>query len=145
MPVCLPLPTPGSDIILLAHKRGIDVVPLAGPSSILMAMMASGLNGQNFSFNGYLPVKQHERIKKIKHLEKRSEMENQSQIFIEAPYRNQQMLADILKNCDRETLLCIAVNISTPLALIKTKPVGEWHSEMINIHKQPAIFILHKY
>jgi len=136
---------PGSNIILMAHTSGIEVIPLVGPSSILMAMMASGLNGQNFAFNGYLPVKPHERVKKIRQLEKRSETEKQSQIFIEAPYRNHQLVTDILKNCAENTLLCIASNITSSSAVIKTKPVAEWCHETIDIHKQPAIFILQKY
>jgi 16S rRNA (cytidine1402-2'-O)-methyltransferase len=135
---------PGSEIVALAHMQNIRVVPLVGPSSILLAMMASGLNGQNFAFNGYLPVKSLERIRKIKQLESRSQAENQSQIFIEAPYRNNQLLKDILSTCSDQTLLCIAANISADDEFITTRPIFMWRKETPELHKIPAIFILHK-
>jgi 16S rRNA (cytidine1402-2'-O)-methyltransferase len=135
---------PGSEIVALAHMQNIRVVPLVGPSSILLAMMASGLNGQNFAFNGYIPVKSLERIRKIKQLESRSQAENQSQIFIEAPYRNNQLLKDILTTCGDQTLLCIAANISADDEFITTRPIFMWRKETPELHKIPAIFILHK-
>ncbi|MBN2613217.1 MAG: SAM-dependent methyltransferase [Bacteroidales bacterium] len=135
---------PGAAIVSLAHKRGRKVVPLVGPSSVLMAMMASGLNGQNFAFNGYLPVKQHERINRIKELENRSYREKQAQLFIEAPYRNNQLLNDILDTCQGETLLCIAVDISLETEMIETRPVKLWKTKKPELHKRPAIFIIQK-
>jgi 16S rRNA (cytidine1402-2'-O)-methyltransferase len=135
---------PGSEIVSLAHLQKIKVVPLVGPSSILLAMMASGLNGQNFAFNGYLPVKNPERIKKIRQLEMRSQEEDQSQIFIEAPYRNNQLLADILSACSDQTLLCLAANLSSENEFIITQTISQWIKEKPDLHKIPAIFILHK-
>jgi len=135
---------PGSDVVLMAHERNIEVIPLVGPSSILMAMMASGLNGQNFAFNGYLPVKSYNRMKKLKQLEQRSSAEDQSQIFIETPYRNNQLITDILSTCSGNTLLCIATNITTPKANIQTHTISEWRKKTIHINKQPTIYILHK-
>ena len=136
---------PGAEIVKLAHKNNIKVVPLIGPSSILLALMASGLNGQNFSFNGYLPVKNTLRKKAILNLEKKSRQENQSQIFMETPYRNQNILEDILSSCHPETLLCIATEITLKTEYIQTKQVNQWKKEIPNIHKRPSIFILHGY
>ena len=134
---------PGAEIVKLAHKNNIKVVPLIGPSSILLALMASGLNGQNFSFNGYLPVKNPLRKKAILNLEKKSRQENQSQIFMETPYRNQNILEDILSSCHPETLLCIATDITLETEFIQTKQVNQWNKKIPNIHKRPSIFILH--
>lgn len=134
---------PGAEIVKLAHKNNIKVVPLIGPSSILLALMASGLNGQNFSFNGYLPVKNPLRRKAILNLEKKSRQENQSQIFMETPYRNQNILEDILSSCHPETLLCIATDITLETEFIQTKQVNQWNKKIPNIHKRPSIFILH--
>jgi 16S rRNA (cytidine1402-2'-O)-methyltransferase len=136
---------PGSELVLAAHKAGYRIIPLTGPSSILLAMMASGLNGQNFAFNGYLPVKDHERKIRLQHLEKRSLLENQSQIFIETPYRNNQLLKTIIESCSSETLLCIATNLTLQSERICTKTIADWKKEMPDLHKQPAIFILHKH
>ncbi len=133
---------PGSEIVKLAHRKNIDVVPLVGPSSILLALISSGMNGQNFTFNGYLPVKSNERIKKLKFLELCSRTEHQSQIFMEAPYRNQKLLTDILNNCDKFTRLCIAVDITLENEFIKTKTISEWKKQIPDINKRPAIFIL---
>ncbi len=135
---------PGSEIVALAHSKNIKVIPLVGPSSILMAMMASGLNGQNFAFNGYLPIKSQERVKKIRQLESRSQSENQSQIFIEAPYRNTQLIHDILISCDDNTLLCLASNISADDEFIATRTVYSWRGNIPDLNKKPTIFILHK-
>ncbi len=133
---------PGAVVVLLAHKYGREVVPLVGPSSIMLALMASGLNGQNFAFNGYLPKERMERIKKIKDLEKRSASEKQTQIFMEAPYRNQNLFGDILQNCGPNTLLCIAVDLMGPAQYIKTHTISQWKSESVDINKRPALFLL---
>ncbi len=135
---------PGSEVVMMAHQRDIEVIPLVGPSSILLAMMASGLNGQNFAFNGYLPVKSNDRIRKIRQLEQSSFSENQSQIFIETPYRNNQLIQDILKTCSDNTLLCIATDITSGEAIIKTQTMAKWRRNRIDINKRPSIFIIHK-
>jgi 16S rRNA (cytidine1402-2'-O)-methyltransferase len=133
---------PGSDVVKLAHQKGIRVIPLVGPSSILLAIMASGLNGQNFAFNGYLPVKPNERNKAIKHFEKRSQTENQSQVFIETPYRNNALFEEFLKTLLPTTQLCIAVDITLANEQILTFSVKEWTKKKIDLHKRPAIFII---
>jgi 16S rRNA (cytidine1402-2'-O)-methyltransferase len=135
---------PGASIVMLAHKKQIKVVPLVGPSSIMMAMMSSGLNGQNFAFNGYLPIDKNERKKRIKQLEKLSFDKNQSQLFIETPYRNEKMFADLLLTLSDETLLCLAKNITLSNEYINTMPVRLWKNEKLDLHKKPAIFIIHK-
>ena len=136
---------PGADIVKIAHKKNIKIVPLVGPSSILLSLMASGMNGQNFSFLGYIPIKKSERIKKIKIIEKNSFLFNQTQIFIEAPYRNQVLLDDILKNCAAQTMLCIATDITLDTEFIKTKSIVEWQKNIPQINKRPTIFLIHKY
>jgi 16S rRNA (cytidine1402-2'-O)-methyltransferase len=133
---------PGADIVAIAHEKGIRVQPLVGPSSILMAMMSSGLNGQNFAFNGYLPIDKHERRKKIKELELISIKQNQSQSFIETPYRNDKMLEELLLSLSSNSKLCIACDISLPTEFIKTLSVDLWKKQIPNLHKRPAIFIL---
>ena len=133
---------PGSAIVRLAHAKGFKVIPLPGPGSIYLAMMASGLNGQNFAFNGYLPVKNPDRIRKLKSLESRSTTENQSQIFMETPYRNMSLLEDAMQSLGGETLLCIAANITQPDEFIQTHKIREWKGNMPDINKKPAIFIL---
>lgn len=135
---------PGSVIVKMAHEKGIEVVPLIGPSSIILALMASGLNGQNFAFIGYLPVKQHDRIRAIKQIEQRSVLENQTQCFIEAPYRNNQLFDDIIKTASPETNLCIACDLTLPTQMIVTLPVNEWKNKKPDFHKRPAIFLLKK-
>ncbi len=135
---------PGADIVSLAHSKNIVVVPLVGPSSILLALMASGMNGQNFTFTGYLPVRRTDRINKIKQLEKRSFSENQSQIFIETPYRNNQLYQDIISSCSPETLLCIATNLTMPDERIRTMTISEWKRQRVDINKKPTVFILQK-
>lgn len=134
---------PGSDIVYLAQERGVQVVPLVGPSSILMALMASGMNGQCFTFHGYLPVKPHERSRKLKELEHLSLKNNQTQIFIEAPYRNNQMLDDIIKSCSANTLVCVACNISQDDEYIKTKWVRDWKKNKPDLHKKPSLFLMY--
>ena len=135
---------PGASIVQLAHDKGISVVPLVGPSSITMAMMASGLNGQNFAFNGYLPIDKSERKKSIKQLEKLSFDKNQSQLFIETPYRNEKLMVDLLQTLSDNTQLCVAADITLSTEFIKTKTVTKWKKIKENLHKRPAIFIIHK-
>jgi 16S rRNA (cytidine1402-2'-O)-methyltransferase len=135
---------PGATIVKLAHEKGIQVVPLVGPSSILMAMMSSGMNGQNFAFNGYLPIDKGDRKKAIKDLEKLSADKNQSQIFIETPYRNDKMFADLKVALSPSTNLCIAADITLPSEFIKTLSVSDWKQQQPELHKKPAIFIIHK-
>lgn len=136
---------PGSEIVSLAHERNIEVIPLTGPSSILLALMASGLNGQNFAFAGYLPVNKSERILRIRQLEQRSKAENQSQLFIEAPYRNNQLLETVLNTCFPDTQLCIATDITTQHAFIKTRNISAWRKKKPDLNKRPTIFILHRF
>lgn len=135
---------PGALIVNQAHQMDIKVVPLVGPSSILLALMASGLNGQNFAFNGYLPIDRAARRKKLKALEKLSVENNQSQIFIETPYRNEKMLNDLLQTLNPSTQLCVAVDITLPTEYIKTLTTQEWKNEQLELQKRPAIFIIHK-
>ena len=134
---------PGSDVVALAHKKGIRVVPLVGPSSILMAMMASGMNGQSFAFNGYLPIDKSDRKREIKRLERLSKEQKQSQIFIETPYRNLKMLEDLTTTMSPNTRLCIAADITMPNEYIKTYTIAEWKNKKPELHKIPAIFIIH--
>ena len=134
---------PGAELVKLAHQKGIQVVPLVGPSSILMAMMSSGMNGQNFAFNGYLPIDKSERKKAIKRLEKISKETDQSQIFIETPYRNDKMFADLKAYLSPKTRLCIAADITLSSEYIKTLRTEEWRHVQPNLHKRPAIFMLH--
>tara|TARA_R110002072_G_scaffold18981_3_gene70230 strand:- start:94 stop:825 length:732 start_codon:yes stop_codon:yes gene_type:complete len=133
---------PGGEVVQIAHKKNIRVVPLVGPSSILMAMMASGMNGQNFAFNGYLPIEKSDRSKKLKALEKLSQKTGQSQIFMETPYRNAKMLDDIIANCQPDTRLCIARDISLEQEMIKTEKVKWWKSNKPDLEKRPTIFII---
>ncbi|WP_298764848.1 SAM-dependent methyltransferase [uncultured Polaribacter sp.] len=135
---------PGASIVKLAHENNIKVVPLVGPSSILMAMMSSGFNGQNFAFNGYLPIDKTDRKKAIKDLERLSNDKNQSQIFIETPYRNDKMFADLKTTLSPTTNLCIAADITLPSEYIKTLAVKDWKQQQPDLHKKPAIFIIHK-
>jgi 16S rRNA (cytidine1402-2'-O)-methyltransferase len=133
---------PGSKIVEYAHNFNITVKPLVGPSSILLALMASGMNGQNFAFNGYLPIQSKERSNKVKQLEKLAHTQKQTQIFMETPYRNNQLLEVILKTCRSQSKLCIASNITTDKESILTKTISEWKTIKIDINKQPSIFIL---
>lgn len=141
---CPGVADPGAVIVKLAHEKGIQVVPLVGPSSILLAMMASGMNGQSFTFNGYLPIEKSEKKTALKNLEKLSQDKNQSQLFIETPYRNNKMLEDILQALNPETFLCIATDITLPSEFIKTKRAAAWKKETIDLHNRPTIFIIHK-
>jgi 16S rRNA (cytidine1402-2'-O)-methyltransferase len=133
---------PGNVIVMLAHKKNIRVVPISGPSSLFMALMASGLNGQNFAFNGYIPVEALLRINKLKLLENRSVRESQSQIFMDTPYRNDKLLDDILSNLNPRTYLCIASNISCEDEMIATKTIADWKQNKPALNKKPCIFII---
>lgn len=133
---------PGAAIVKLAHQKDIQVVPLVGPSSILMAMMSSGMNGQGFTFNGYLPIDKSERKKAIKDLERLSKDKNQSQIFIETPYRNDKLLVDLCAILQSNTQLCVACDITLPTEYIKTLSVSDWKNTKADLHKRPAIFII---
>lgn len=133
---------PGALLVALCHREGIEVVPLTGPSSLMLALMASGLNGQSFAFNGYLPVKPDERRNAIRAIEKRSATLRQSQIFIETPYRNDALLADILATCGGRTKVCVAADITLESAYIKTKTVEAWKKDVPAIGKRPCVFII---
>ena len=135
---------PGASIVKLAHQKGIKVIPLVGPSSILMAMMSSGMNGQNFAFNGYLPIDKGERKKAIKDLERLSKDKKQSQIFIETPYRNEKMFTDLKATLTPTTQLCIAADITLSSEFIKTLEIKDWKHQKPDLHKRPAIFIIQK-
>lgn len=133
---------PGSALVALCHRCGIEVVPQVGPSSLMMALMGSGLNGQSFAFMGYLPAKTDERRNAIRQIEKTSQIHKQTQIFIETPYRNDTMLADLLQVLQPSTKLCIAANITMPDAYIKTRRVSEWRRENLIIGKRPCVFLI---
>jgi len=132
---------PGAEIVHLAHSKGIIVKPLVGPSSILMAMMSSGMNGQSFAFNGYLPIDKQERKKMLLKFEKRSKEEGQAQSFIETPYRNNKLIEDLIQILHPNTMLCIACDISLDTEYIKSKPIKLWKKEKPDIHKRPALFV----
>ncbi|RLD69557.1 MAG: SAM-dependent methyltransferase, partial [Bacteroidetes bacterium] len=129
-------------VVSLAHEKGIRVVPLTGPSSILLALMASGLNGQSFCFHGYLPVKRPERIRKIKEIEQGAIRRGETQMFIEAPYRNDALLADILETCHPSTMICIAADITLESEFIHTKTAGAWKKKKPVLHKRPVLFLM---
>lgn len=133
---------PGAQLVALAHRHGIEVVPAVGPSSLMLALMASGLNGQSFAFCGYLPAKTDERRNRLKTIEKISSSQKQTQIFIETPYRNNAMLNDILSVCRQDTRLCVAANITMPDSCIKTMTVGEWKRAGMEIGKRPCVFLI---
>src|SRR5690606_13743962 len=139
---CPGVADPGQLLVAAAQEMGVKVVPLVGPSSILLALMASGMSGQQFNFVGYLPIEQHQRIKAIKELEAESRKKNCTQIFIETPYRNNQILEALLKHCQPTTQLCVAVNITGSDERIHTRTVAKWKQQVPNLHKQPAIFLL---
>jgi 16S rRNA (cytidine1402-2'-O)-methyltransferase len=138
---------PGADLVRLAHERDIVVRPLVGPSSLLLAIMASGLNGQSFAFNGYLPTDLPQRAKRIKVLEERSRTERQTQLFIETPYRNAQLLEALAQLCQPKTLLCVATDLTLPTESIRTKPAAQWKTEigagkLPDLHKKPTVFLM---
>lgn len=141
---CPAIADPGADVVAIAQQNGYKVVPLVGPSSILMSLMASGFNGQSFAFHGYLPIDGAERVKTLKHLETRAYNEDQTQIFIETPFRNDKLAEDILQQCKPQTKLCIAMNISCENEYIVTKKVGAWKNSLPKMHKQPCVFLIYK-
>jgi 16S rRNA (cytidine1402-2'-O)-methyltransferase len=139
---CPGIADPGQQLVAIAHQHNARVKPLVGPSSILLALMASGLNGQQFQFVGYLPIEQPARIKSLKELESESRKKNCTQVFIETPYRNNQLLEAILKSCLPSTALCIAANLTAENEMIQTKLISEWKKAVPDLHKQPVIFCL---
>ena len=141
---CPAIADPGADVVAMAQKNNFTVVPLVGPSSILLSLMASGFNGQSFAFVGYLPIQPADRAKMLRKLENRAYTEDQSQIFIETPYRNMKMLEEILHVCQPKTRLCIAVDITLETEFIKTKTVKEWKTQLPDLSKRPCIFLIYK-
>ena len=141
---CPAIADPGADVVGIAQRNGYRVTPLVGPSSILMSLMASGFNGQSFAFHGYLPIDGNERARKLKELEMKVYNENQTQIFIETPYRNNKMGEDILQHCKPKTKLCIAIDITCEDEYIATKKIGAWKGNLPNMHKRPCVFLLYK-
>lgn len=141
---CPGIADPGADLVALAHEKNIKVVPLVGPSSILLAMMSSGMNGQSFSFNGYLPIDKSKRKSEIKRLERLSFENNQSQIFIETPYRNNKLLDDLSRILGKHTAVCVACDITLKTEFIKTQAAAAWQKNIVDLHKRPTIFIIHK-
>jgi 16S rRNA (cytidine1402-2'-O)-methyltransferase len=140
---CPGVADPGQSLIAIAQEMNIEIKPLVGPSSILLALMASGMNGQRFQFVGYLPINEHEKIKAIKELESESQKKNCTQIFIETPYRNNQLIASILKTCKPATRFCIAVDLTSEKEWIHTMKVSQWQKNKPDIHKHPAIFLMY--
>lgn len=141
---CPGIADPGAEIVKLAHQQGIRVVPMVGPSSILLALMASGMNGQNFAFNGYLPIDKSERKQEIRFLERLSMERKQAQIFIETPYRNNKMLEDLIQILHPATRICVATDITLPSETIISNTAREWAKIKVDLHKRPTIFILQK-
>ncbi|KAA6303640.1 MAG: Ribosomal RNA small subunit methyltransferase I [Candidatus Ordinivivax streblomastigis] len=139
---CPAIADPGADVVAIAQQKNIPVVPLVGPSSILLSVMGSGFNGQSFTFHGYLPIDSDQRIKTLKILEQRVYSDSQTQLFIETPYRNNKMVEDILKTCKPSTSLCIAADITLETEFIKTKTVAEWKKNIPELSKRPCIFLL---
>lgn len=141
---CPAVADPGADIVAIAQRCGEKVVPLVGPSSILLSVMGSGFNGQSFAFHGYLPIEQGDRMRFLKQLEQRAYTENQTQLFIETPYRNAKMLADIIHTCRPQTQLCIAANLTCDDEYIVTRTIKDWKKNQPDIAKKPCIFLLYK-
>ncbi|SHI31794.1 16S rRNA (cytidine1402-2'-O)-methyltransferase [Hymenobacter daecheongensis DSM 21074] len=139
---CPGVADPGAEIARLAHRLGIKVVPLVGPSSLLLALMASGMNGQSFAFHGYLPIERAQRAGALRALEKQALTQHQTQLFIETPYRNMQLLEDLLAHLHPGTRLCIAANLTAPDEFIRTDTVAGWKGKLPQIHKQPAVFLI---
>jgi len=140
---CPGVADPGQDLISIAHEMNVEVKPLVGPSSILLALMASGMNGQRFQFVGYLPINEHERIQAIKELEAESRKKNCTQIFIETPYRNNQLVDSILNACKPDTKLCVAIDLTSEKESVHTMKVTDWRKAKPNTHKHPAIFLMY--
>ncbi|MBR4848936.1 MAG: SAM-dependent methyltransferase [Bacteroidaceae bacterium] len=141
---CPAVADPGADVVAIAQRKGLKVVPLVGPSSIILSVMASGFNGQSFAFNGYLPIKADERAKKLRQLEQRIYNEDQTQLFIETPYRNGKMMEDILANCRPQTKLCVAANLTCEDEYVQTRTIKEWRGHVPELSKIPCIFLLYK-
>ena len=141
---CPAVADPGADVVAIAQRKGLLVIPLVGPSSIILAVMGSGFNGQSFAFNGYLPIEPEDRIKTLKKLEQRAYTENQTQLFIETPYRNAKMMADILKACRPQTHLCIAAGLTTKEEYIRTRTIKEWRGKLPQLDKIPCIFLIYR-
>ena len=141
---CPGVADPGAEVVKIAHQKHIQVIPLVGPSSILLAMMSSGMNGQNFAFNGYLPIDKADRKSKLKQLEKRSFDEQQSQLFIETPYRNNSILEDLSTVLHPQTRICVACDLTLPSEYIKTQTAKNWKFSKMDFHKRPALFIIQK-
>lgn len=141
---CPAVADPGADVVAIAQRKNLKVVPLVGPSSIILSVMGSGFNGQSFAFHGYLPIEPAERAKKLKALEQRVYAEHQTQLFIETPYRNNKMVEDILHNCRPQTRLCIAANITCEGEYIRTKTIKEWQGKVPDLTKIPCIFLLYQ-
>lgn len=141
---CPAVADPGADVVAIAQRKGLKVVPLVGPSSIILSVMASGFNGQSFAFHGYLPIKPDERARKLKQLEQRVYSEDQTQLFIETPYRNGKMIEDIIKNCRPQTKLCIAANLTCDDEFVRTRTVKDWRGKAPDLSKIPCIFLLYK-
>jgi 16S rRNA (cytidine1402-2'-O)-methyltransferase len=141
---CPAIADPGADVVAMAQTSNYQVVPLVGPSSIIMALMASGFNGQSFAFNGYLPIQENERIKALKKQESRVYTEGQTQLYIETPYRNMKILKDFIDNCQPETKLCIAADITLATEFIQTKTIKNWKKNLPDLNKRPCIFLLYR-
>ena len=141
---CPGVADPGAEVVKLAHLKHIRVIPLVGPSSILLSLMASGMNGQNFAFIGYIPVKPIERVKAIRDIEKRSGMEKQTQIFIETPYRNMTLMNDLITSLGDQTRLCVASDITLDTEFIKTQTIAQWKKSIPDLNKRPTIFLIQK-
>lgn len=141
---CPAVADPGADVVAIAQRKGLKVVPLVGPSSILLSVMGSGFNGQSFAFHGYLPIEQGERVRWLKELEQRVYAEHQTQLFIETPYRNNKLLEELLRTCRPQTKLCIAANLTCEGEYIRTKTIREWKGHLPDLSKIPCIFLLYK-
>lgn len=141
---CPGVADPGAEIAALAHEKNIQVIPLVGPSSILLSLMASGMNGQSFAFHGYLTIDKNERKRELKRLERESEQRDQTQIFIETPYRNNELLKGLIQTLHPNTRLCIACDLTLDTEYIKTLPIKDWNKEKVDLHKRPCIFLFHK-
>jgi 16S rRNA (cytidine1402-2'-O)-methyltransferase len=141
---CPAVADPGADVVAIAQRKGLKVVPLVGPSSIILSVMASGFNGQSFAFNGYLPIEQEERIKCLRSLEQKVYSEDQTQLFIETPYRNSKMISDIVKACRSNTRFCIAAGLTTDNEYVKTMMVKDYKGQIPDLSKTPCIFLIYK-
>lgn len=141
---CPAIADPGADVVAIAQRKNIRVVPLVGASSIILSLMASGFNGQSFAFVGYLPIDKKARIQRLKQLESRASSERQTQIFIETPYRNNQLVQDMVATLKPDTLLCIASELTTDTESVKTLPIAEWAKQQIDINKRNTIFLIYR-